>query len=138
MRDINELPDHWIMYFDRSYTLKGAGAIQLEFPATNNITEYKGLVNGLWLEKDLGIRRLLIRGDSHLVAKHVQKVNDCNNDIMTRYLAEVCRMEKFSMDLKYDMSHIWTIVMLIIWPGLLPPGHRPHRMLLLRDYLSLR
>jgi ribonuclease HI len=59
------------MYFDRSYTLKGAGAgvmpipskgdilkyaIQLEFPATNNITEYKGLVTGLWLAKDLGIR----------------------------------------------------------------------------------
>jgi hypothetical protein len=31
-----------------------------------------------------------------------------------------------------------TIMMLIIWPGLLPPGHQPHRMLLLRDYLSLR
>jgi hypothetical protein len=46
------------MYFDGSYTLKGEGvgvvlialggdilkyAIQLEFPATNNIAEYKGL-----------------------------------------------------------------------------------------------
>jgi hypothetical protein len=51
---IDELPDHWVMYFDGSYTLKGAGAgvvlippegdilkyaIQLEFPVTNNITE---------------------------------------------------------------------------------------------------
>jgi ribonuclease HI len=67
------------MYFDRSYTLKRAGAgvvlippegdvlryaTQLEFSATNNITEYEGLVNGLWLAKDLGIRRLLIRGHS--------------------------------------------------------------------------
>jgi ribonuclease HI len=58
------------MYFDGSYTLKGAGAdvvliplkgdvikyaIQLEFPATNNITEYEGLVNGLQLAKDLSI-----------------------------------------------------------------------------------
>jgi ribonuclease HI len=58
------------LYFDGSYTLKGAEAgvvlippegdalkyaIQLEFPATNNITEYKGLVNGLLLAKDLGI-----------------------------------------------------------------------------------
>jgi hypothetical protein len=47
------------MYFDGSYILKGAGtrvviippegdflkyAILLEFPATNNIVEYKGLV----------------------------------------------------------------------------------------------
>jgi hypothetical protein len=67
---IDELPDHWVMYFDGSYTLKGTGAgvvlippegdslkyaIQLEFPATNNITEYEGLVNGLWLAKDLSI-----------------------------------------------------------------------------------
>jgi ribonuclease HI len=58
------------LYFDGSYTLKGAEAgvvlippegdalkyaIQLEFPATNNIIEYKGLVNGLLLAKDLGI-----------------------------------------------------------------------------------
>jgi ribonuclease HI len=31
-------------------------AIQLEFLATNNIAEYEGLVNGLGLVKDLGIR----------------------------------------------------------------------------------
>jgi hypothetical protein len=76
---IDEQPDHWVMYFDRFYTLKGAGAgvmfiptegdilkydIQLEFPDTNNIAEYEGLVMGLWLAKDLGIQWLLIRGDS--------------------------------------------------------------------------
>jgi ribonuclease HI len=59
------------MYFDRSYTLNGVGAsvmiippegdilkyaIQVEFPATNNIAEYDGLVKGLRLAKDLGIR----------------------------------------------------------------------------------
>jgi ribonuclease HI len=58
------------MYFDGSYTPKGAGvgvmlippecdvlkyAIRLEFAATNNIVEYEGLVNGLRLDKDLGI-----------------------------------------------------------------------------------
>jgi ribonuclease HI len=59
------------MYFDGSYILKGAEfgvvlilhegdvlkyAIQLKFPATNNIAEYKGLINGLRLAKELGIR----------------------------------------------------------------------------------
>jgi ribonuclease HI len=59
------------MYFDGSYTLKGAGAgvvlippegdilkyaIQLEFLNTNNVAEYEGLVNGLRLAKDLRIR----------------------------------------------------------------------------------
>jgi ribonuclease HI len=76
---IDDLPDHWVMYFDGSYTLKGAGVgvmlippegdmlnytIQIEFSATNNITEYEGLVTGLRLAKELSIRRLLIRGDS--------------------------------------------------------------------------
>jgi ribonuclease HI len=89
------------MYFDRSYTLKGAGAgvvlippkgdilkyvIQLEFSTTNNIAEYDGLVMGLRLAKDLGIRRLLIRGDSQLVAKQVQKEYDCSNEKMAEYL----------------------------------------------------
>jgi ribonuclease HI len=35
-------------------------AIQIEFPATNNTAEYEGLVTGLRLAKDLGIRQLLI------------------------------------------------------------------------------
>jgi ribonuclease HI len=67
------------MYFDGSYTLKGAGAgvvliplkgdilkyvVQFKFPAMNNIAEYLVLVMGLWLVKDLSIRQLLIRGDS--------------------------------------------------------------------------
>jgi hypothetical protein len=54
---IDEVPDHWVIYFNRSYTLKGAKAsfmltppkgdilkyaIQLEFLATNNIVEYEG------------------------------------------------------------------------------------------------
>jgi ribonuclease HI len=70
-------------------------AIQLEFSATNNIAKYEGLVNGLRLAKDLVIRRLLIRGDSQLVAKQIQKEYDCNSDMMAEYLAEVHRMEKF-------------------------------------------
>jgi hypothetical protein len=65
LRGIDELPNHWVMYFDGSYTFKGARAgvvfipaegdilkysIQLEFPTTNNIAEYEGLVTGLRLQ----------------------------------------------------------------------------------------
>jgi hypothetical protein len=68
---IDDLPDHWVMYFDGSYTLKGAGAgvmlippeggmlkyaIQIEFLATNNTAEYEGLVTGLRLAKELRIQ----------------------------------------------------------------------------------
>jgi hypothetical protein len=53
LQGIDELSDHWVMYFDGSYILKGAGVgvvlippegdilkyvVQFEFPATNNIT----------------------------------------------------------------------------------------------------
>jgi ribonuclease HI len=31
-------------------------AIQLDFPATNNIAEYEGLVTSLWLAKEPGIQ----------------------------------------------------------------------------------
>jgi ribonuclease HI len=98
------------MYFVRSYTLKGAGAgivlipsegdklkyaIQIEFPDTNNTVEYEGLVTRLRLAKELSIQRLLIQGDSQLMAKQVQKEYGCNDDKMADYLAEVRRMEKF-------------------------------------------
>jgi ribonuclease HI len=87
-------------------------AIQLGFPATNNIAEYEGPVTGLWLAKDLGIRWLLIRGDSQLVAKQVQKEYDCNNDKMTEYLAEVRRLEKF-----FDGFEVRYVPWLDNWDG---------------------
>jgi ribonuclease HI len=122
-RGIGDLPDHWVMYFDGSYTLKGAGAgvvlippegdmlkyaIQIEFSATNNIAEYEGLVTRLRLAKELGIRRLLIRGDSQLVAKQVQKEYGCNDDKMVDYLAEVRMMEKLFDGFEVRTSHTWT------------------------------
>jgi ribonuclease HI len=87
--------------------------IQLEFLATNNIAEYEGLVTGLQLAKELGIKWLLIQGDSQLVAKQVQKEYDYNSDKMVEYLAELRRLEKF-FDGQYDMSHTWTTEMQII------------------------
>jgi ribonuclease HI len=70
-----------------SYTLKGAGfgvvlipeggmlkyMIQIDFLVINNTVEYEGLIIGLQLAKELGIRRLLIRGDSQLVGVRLQR-----------------------------------------------------------------
>jgi ribonuclease HI len=103
LRGIDELLNHLVMDFDGSYTLKGVGAgimlipsegdilkyaIQFEFLATNNIVEYEGLVTDLQLARELSIRRLLIRGDSQLVTKQVQKEYDCSNEKMVEYLVE--------------------------------------------------
>ena len=85
------------MYFDGSYTLKSSRAgivltlptgemfkyaIQIEFKATNNIAEYKGLVTRLRIARTLRVKRHLIRGDSQLVAKQVQKEYNCNDKLM--------------------------------------------------------
>jgi ribonuclease HI len=35
--------------------------------ASNNIAEYEGLVNGLHIATELGIKRLDIQGDSQLI-----------------------------------------------------------------------
>jgi hypothetical protein len=65
LQGIDELSDNYEGLVILKY------AIQHDFPATNNITEYEGLVMGLQLAKDLRIQRLLIRGDSQLVVKQV-------------------------------------------------------------------
>ena len=77
-----ESPQEWIMYFDGAFSLQGAGAgvllvspyggqlkyvIQMHFAreeATNNTTKYEGLLAGLRIAAELGIKKLITRGDS--------------------------------------------------------------------------
>jgi ribonuclease HI len=76
------------MYFDGSVMKTGAGAgllfisplgvhlryvIRLHFVASNNVVEYKALVNGLRIAIELGVRRFNIRGDSQLIIDQVMK-----------------------------------------------------------------
>ena len=77
-----ETAKEWVMYFDGAFSLQGAGAgvllvaptrehlkyvVQMHFPreqATNNTAKYEGLLAGLRIAVDLGIKKLIIRGDS--------------------------------------------------------------------------
>ena len=79
------------MYFDGAFSLQGAGAgvllvapsgehlkyvVQMHFTreeATNNTAEYEGLLVGLRIAAELGIKKLIIRGDSQLVVTQVNK-----------------------------------------------------------------
>jgi ribonuclease HI len=108
------------MYFNGSYTLKRARAgvvvippegdilkydIQLNFPTTNKIAEYEGLVTGLRLAKELSIRRLLIRGDSQLMRNKCRK-NMIVTVIRWQNTWQKCKgWRSYLMSLKYDMSH---------------------------------
>jgi ribonuclease HI len=70
------------MHFDGSKMLGGLGpgvvltspkgdklqyVLQMHLRASNNVAEYKVLVHGLKLAKEIGIRRILCFGDSNLV-----------------------------------------------------------------------
>ena len=87
-----ESPQEWIMYFDGAFSLQGAGAsmllvapsgenlkyaVQMHFAreeATNNTAEYEGLLAGLRIAAELRIKKLIIRGDSQLVVRQVNKI----------------------------------------------------------------
>src|SRR5687767_1792201 len=97
-----------MMYFDGSLMKARAGAglvfvsplgmrmrymIHLHFPASNNVAEYKALLNGLCIAIELGIRRLDIRGDSQLVVEQVMKEWSCHDPKMAAYYNEVRKLE---------------------------------------------
>jgi ribonuclease HI len=104
--------EHETMYFHGSLKLDGGGAgvlfispkgeqlnyvLQILWEVSNNKAEYEALLHGLRLAISLGIKRLLVYGDSLLVVQQVNKEWDCNKEIMDAYVQEVLKLEnKFS------------------------------------------
>jgi ribonuclease HI len=107
------------MYFDGSLMKTGAGAgllfvsplgkhlryvIRLHFSASNNVAEYKALVNGLRIAVELGVPRLDARGDSQLVIDQVMKNSHCRDRRMEAYCNEVQLLENKFYGL--ELNHI--------------------------------
>ena len=106
------IPEYWVMYFDGSLKIDGGSAgvlfispkgeqfkyvFQILFKVSNNEAEYEALLHGLRLAVSLGIKRLLVYGDSLLVVQQVNKEWDINKDTMDAYVAEIRKLEnKFS------------------------------------------
>jgi ribonuclease HI len=101
-------PEHWVMYFDSSLNLEGAGAgvllisptgeqlkyvLQIFWKVSNNEAEYEALLHGLRLAASLGIKRLLVYGDSVVVINQVNKCWDRNKENMDAYCLEVRKLE---------------------------------------------
>jgi ribonuclease HI len=97
-------PEHWTMYFDGSLKLDGGGAgvlfisprdeqlkyvLQILWEVSNN----EALLHGLRLVISLGIKRLLVYGDSLLIIQQVNKEWDCNKKMMDAYVQEVRKLE---------------------------------------------
>jgi ribonuclease HI len=78
--------------------------VHLEFKATNNMAEYEALIFGLNTALSLGVRQLLVKGDSQLIIKQVKGECCCNDPQLVVYLLHVRKLEK---DLEVlDLHHI--------------------------------
>jgi ribonuclease HI len=97
------------MYFDGSLKLGRAGVgvlfispdgkqlkyvLQIQWQVTNNKAEYEALIHGLKIATSLGIKRLLVYGDSAVVVNQVNKDWDCTKKSMDAYCAKVRKLEK--------------------------------------------
>jgi ribonuclease HI len=111
------------MYFDGAFNLPCAGAgavltspsgdklfyaVQLcfkpEHKVSNNIAEYEGLLAGLRAANALGIKRLVVKGDSQLVVNFSNKSYTPKDEHMAAYLVEHRKMEKRFQGL--ELKHI--------------------------------
>jgi ribonuclease HI len=68
-------------------------ALQLLFPAFNNAAEYEALIHGLNIAISLGIKRLMVYGDSLVVISQINKEWDCSSDSMGKYCTAVRKLE---------------------------------------------
>jgi ribonuclease HI len=87
----------------------------MHFPrekATNNIAEYEGLLAGLRISTELGIKKLIIHGDSQLVVRQVNK--DYQSPLMEAYVEEVRKLEEQLTDCQQSTCHVRKTALLII------------------------
>ena len=60
--------------------------VRLKFPATNDETEYEGILTGLRLGKALGATNLLIQSDSKLVIGQIKGDYEVKEERMQKYV----------------------------------------------------
>jgi ribonuclease HI len=74
--------------------LRSKYAVRLKFQATNNITEYEGLILGLNKAKALGAKNLVIKIDSQIVARQVEKGYTTREPELSKYQEVVRGLER--------------------------------------------
>ena len=94
----------WSIYTDGSFNKLTGGAgivllspegdaiecmIRLNFPATNNESEYEALIAGLDLAKAAGAVKVVIHCDSQVITNQVNGDYECKGERMKRYLDQV-------------------------------------------------
>jgi ribonuclease HI len=105
------------MYFDGSLKLERVGAevllisakgeqlkyvLQIFWKVSNSEAEYESLLDGLRLAISLGIKQLLVYGDSVVVINQVNKSWDRNKENMDAYCLEVRKIENKFYGLEFN------------------------------------
>ena len=61
-------------------------ALRLQFPASNNEAEYKALITGLRLAREMGLQQVRVYSDSQLVVNQVRGDYQAKGENMAAYL----------------------------------------------------
>nr|XP_023884640.1 uncharacterized protein LOC111996840 [Quercus suber] len=107
-----ETGEQWVMKFDGSSTAQSGGvgvvlyhgedeavalSFKLEFPCSNNTTEYKGYLTGLATTLEMGVKHLRVLGDSNLVVCQANGSFSLKEPNLATYRAMTQKIEeKFS------------------------------------------
>jgi len=127
------------MYFDGSLKLGGGGAgvlfisprgeqlkyiFQILFEVSNNEAEYEVLLHGLRPAISLGIKRLLVYGDSLLEVQQVNKEWDINKETMDAYIAEIRKLKTSFQDWRSITSSVTIMLQPMSCQNLVPTEQR--------------
>jgi ribonuclease HI len=109
----------WKLFFDGSMCSRGQGvgcvlvsphdmyyefATRLEFTGTNNQAEYEGLLHGLELLKEMGVKGVEALGDSNLVIQQIKGECQCLDGTLNEYLEQCLDIIRV-LD-SFQISHI--------------------------------
>ncbi|KAK1611411.1 hypothetical protein QYE76_035084 [Lolium multiflorum] len=83
---------------------KARRSLQIHFEATNNMAEYKALLHGLRIAKEIGIKHIICCGDSDLVAQQVAGTWNARNSVMAAYRDEVDEIAKCFLG--YEVKYV--------------------------------
>jgi len=96
------------MYFDGALNINNASAgilfitptkdklcyvLRIHFLASNNATEYEACLHRLRIAIELGVKRLMVYGDSALVINQANKDWSYSSEKMDAYYAEIRKLE---------------------------------------------
>ncbi|XP_074292989.1 uncharacterized protein LOC141619865 [Silene latifolia] len=108
--------DIWDLYFDGASNYMGYGvgillisltgehvpvSIKLDFNVTNNAAEYEACLLGLRNALDLGVKKLLVHGDSSLVINQVGGSWKIKSQSLAPYQTRIEELEKYFEDIRY-------------------------------------